>query len=66
VGYICSCTGALASSITVNWQAYEAYVSYTNAHAGKVNTTDCSFWLGTKNGQFNEPYGLKPEWVPGG
>src|ERR1700677_1337149 len=34
VGYICSCTGALASSITVNRQAYEAYVSYTNAHGG--------------------------------
>src|ERR1019366_9243038 len=34
IGYICSCTGALASSITVNRQAYEAYVSYTNAHGG--------------------------------
>jgi branched-chain amino acid transport system substrate-binding protein len=33
--------------------------------AGKVNTTDCWFWLGTKNGQFNEPYGLTPECVPG-
>jgi branched-chain amino acid transport system substrate-binding protein len=34
-------------------------------HPGKVNTTDCWFWLGTKNGKFNEPYGLKPECVPG-
>jgi hypothetical protein len=33
--------------------------------AGKVNSTDCWFWMGTKNGQFNEPYGLKPEYVPG-
>jgi branched-chain amino acid transport system substrate-binding protein len=36
-----------------------------NYHPGKVNTTDCWFWMGTKNGQFNEPYGLKPECVPG-
>jgi hypothetical protein len=34
LGSICSCTGALASSITVNRQAYEAYVAYTNAHGG--------------------------------
>jgi branched-chain amino acid transport system substrate-binding protein len=34
IGYICSCTGALASSVSVNRQAYEAYVSYTNAHGG--------------------------------
>jgi branched-chain amino acid transport system substrate-binding protein len=33
--------------------------------AGKVNTTDCWFWMGTKNGKFNEPYGLQPECVPG-
>jgi branched-chain amino acid transport system substrate-binding protein len=29
-------------------------------HAGKPNTTDCWFWMGTKNGKFDEPYGLKP------
>jgi branched-chain amino acid transport system substrate-binding protein len=34
-------------------------------HAGKANTTDCWFWMGTKNGKFTEPYGLKPECVPG-
>jgi branched-chain amino acid transport system substrate-binding protein len=29
-------------------------------HAGQPNVTDCWFYMGTKNGQFDEPYGLKP------
>ena len=34
IGYICSCTGALASSISVNLQGYEAWVKATNANGG--------------------------------
>jgi branched-chain amino acid transport system substrate-binding protein len=34
IGYICSCTGPLASSTLVNRPAYEAYVDWTNAHGG--------------------------------
>lgn len=36
VGYICSCTGPLASSIDVNKQAYQAWVDSVNA-AGGIN-----------------------------
>jgi branched-chain amino acid transport system substrate-binding protein len=34
VGYICGCTGPQASSVVTNRSAYEAYVSWTNAHGG--------------------------------
>jgi branched-chain amino acid transport system substrate-binding protein len=34
VGYICSCTSPQASSVVTNRSAYEAYVSWTNAHGG--------------------------------
>lgn len=34
IGYVCSCTGPLASSVSVNRSAYEAYVDWTNAHGG--------------------------------
>src|ERR1700679_767032 len=34
IGYICSCTSALASSVVTNRTAYEAYVDWTNAHGG--------------------------------
>lgn len=34
-----------------------------NFTAGKANTTDCWFWMGTKNGKFTEPYGLTPQCV---
>jgi branched-chain amino acid transport system substrate-binding protein len=34
VGYICSCTSPLGSSILVNRASYEAFVDYTNAHGG--------------------------------
>src|SRR5205823_11733605 len=36
IGYICSCTGPLASSIDVNKKAYQAWVAATNA-AGGIN-----------------------------
>src|ERR1019366_8494122 len=34
VGYICSCTSPLGSSILVNRASYEAFVDYTNVHGG--------------------------------
>jgi len=34
IGYICSCTGPLASSIDVNKRAYQAWVDATNAAGG--------------------------------
>jgi branched-chain amino acid transport system substrate-binding protein len=34
IGYICSCTSPQASSVVINRSAYEAYVSWTNAHGG--------------------------------
>jgi hypothetical protein len=29
--------------------------------ACKANTTDCWFWMTTKNGKFTEKYGLTPQ-----
>jgi branched-chain amino acid transport system substrate-binding protein len=34
IGVVCSCTGALASSVEVGPPAYEAWASYQNAHGG--------------------------------
>jgi branched-chain amino acid transport system substrate-binding protein len=34
IGVVCSCTGALASSVEVGPPAYQAWASYQNAHGG--------------------------------
>jgi branched-chain amino acid transport system substrate-binding protein len=57
VGYVCSCTGATASSTVISRSAYEAYVDYTNAHGGidghkiKLFTADDASDPGTSSAQ---------------